>query len=136
MDAHFSIALARVSKAAKPPTSTRPSPTKPPSVSHSAEASRYATQGKEEKVPPPERPPPPPPATAHHQRDPSFYVQYTEEEIAQLAKEVYDGTIADVNLSLLAFWVNEKQKHYEIAKEYIRELGLDKVCSHHLLLSA
>lgn len=70
----------------------------------------------------------------HDQRDSSFQVQYTEEEITQLSNEVYDGTIADVSLSLFSFWVNENQKHYEMAMEYIRELGLDQVCCLLMLL--
>lgn len=64
-----------------------------------------------------------------HQRDLSFHVTFPPQEVARVAKEVLDGTIADVHLSLLIFWIMESREHYEEAKQHIRELGLDQVCS-------
>lgn len=64
---------------------------------------------------------------SHHQRDPSFCVTFSPDEVLRLAKEVYDETVAEVTLSLFIFWVCEKEDHYEAAKLHVRELGLDQV---------
>jgi hypothetical protein len=71
-------------------------------------------------------------ASAHRSRY-SFHVTYKPEEIPALAKEIVDGTIAEVHLSLFAYWICEKPEHYEEAKKHIRELGVDQVGSLPLL---
>jgi hypothetical protein len=65
--------------------------------------------------------------SVHHMRDLSFHVKYSPVEIERIAREVYDETVAEVHLSLFIFWISESPKHYEQAKEHIRELGLDQV---------
>jgi hypothetical protein len=68
------------------------------------------------------------PPGSHHVRDPSFHVTFSPEEVAQVAREISDETVAEVTLSLFIFWVREKREHYEQAKVHIRQLALDKVC--------
>ena len=46
-----------------------------------------------------------------------------------MAREILDETIADVHLSLLGYWICKQSANYELAKDYIRELGLDQVSS-------
>lgn len=67
------------------------------------------------------------PRESHHARDPSFHVAFSPEEVAQVAREIADETVAEVTLSLFIFWVREKREHYEEAKLHIRQLSLDKV---------
>jgi len=62
-----------------------------------------------------------------HTRDYSFHVTYKPDEIPMLAKEIVDGTIAEVHLSLFTYWIQQKEENYKEAKKYIRELGLDQV---------
>ncbi|KAF2677077.1 hypothetical protein K458DRAFT_396336 [Lentithecium fluviatile CBS 122367] len=66
-----------------------------------------------------------PDALAHRYRS-SLHVTYDPKEIPELAKQIVDGTIADVHLSLFTYWINEKPEHYQEAKKYIRELGVDQ----------
>lgn len=62
-----------------------------------------------------------------HTRDESLHVNYTVEDVERLAQEVHEETIADVHLSLFAFWIRDKEENYEMATKYIRELKLDQV---------
>jgi hypothetical protein len=62
------------------------------------------------------------------ERKPSIQLQWTPEDIEQMASEIYGGTITDFNLSLLGYWVRTSTGNYLVAKIYIRELGLDQVC--------
>jgi hypothetical protein len=64
----------------------------------------------------------------HHERSQSLQVHWAVEDVERMAKEIYDGTIADVHLSLFGYWICTCSGNYEIAKAYIRELGLDQVC--------
>jgi len=57
----------------------------------------------------------------------SFHVAWTATDIPRLATELYEQTIPDVHLSLLGYWILERDEHYNYAKRYIRELGLDQV---------
>ncbi|KAF2033193.1 hypothetical protein EK21DRAFT_86616 [Setomelanomma holmii] len=61
-----------------------------------------------------------------HRRGESFHVKFTEKDVKRLAGEIYNGTIADVNMSLLTFYILEEHTNYELAKHYIRELGVDQ----------
>jgi hypothetical protein len=67
------------------------------------------------------------PGEVHHARDESFQVAFSPKEVAQVAKEIADETVAPVTLSLFIFWVREKPENYEEAKSHIRQLSLDKV---------
>jgi hypothetical protein len=59
-----------------------------------------------------------------------FRVRFSSEELAQLASELREETIADVHLSLLTYWICESKDNYEEAKVHIRELNIDQVsCS-------
>lgn len=62
-----------------------------------------------------------------HERKKSLHVNYTPSDVARLAKEIYEGTIADVELSLFGFWIREEKLHYEQARMHVRELSLDQV---------
>ncbi len=62
-----------------------------------------------------------------HKRNESLHVNWTEPDIIRLAKELYEETIAEVHLSLLGYWIRDSDEHYEMAKQYIRELALDQV---------
>ena len=64
-----------------------------------------------------------------HQRTQSLHVKWTQADVTRLAREIYDETIAEVHLSLFGYWLREKDEHYEMAKQHIRELGLDQVRS-------
>ncbi|KAI8933598.1 hypothetical protein NX059_009328 [Plenodomus lindquistii] len=61
-----------------------------------------------------------------HRRGDSFHVNWTAQDLPRLAREVYDETIADVHLSLFAYWIREEVGHYELAKQHVRELALDQ----------
>jgi hypothetical protein len=63
----------------------------------------------------------------HHQRDLSLHVNWTQDDLKRMVIEIYDGTIPDVHLSLLAYWIKEKNENYQLAREHIRELALDQV---------
>ncbi|KAF2180413.1 hypothetical protein K469DRAFT_753397 [Zopfia rhizophila CBS 207.26] len=54
----------------------------------------------------------------------SFKVKYPPEEVAKLASEVLDNTIAEVHLSLFTYWICQSDENYDQAKAHIRELGL------------
>jgi hypothetical protein len=69
--------------------------------------------------------------SGHHERDQSLEVHWTAKDVQHMAKEIYDGTIADVHLSLLGYWIRTCSGNYDVAREYIRELGLDQVCQIH-----
>ena len=75
--------------------------------------------------------PQPPVPSAQRLRPASVLVSYTPEQIAQLVKEVYDGTIAGVSLSLFSCWIRQKWENYEEAKKHIRELSVDLVTAPH-----
>lgn len=57
----------------------------------------------------------------------NFRIRFSSEEVAQLARELDEQTIADVHLSLLIYWICEDKEHYEEAKIHIRELCVDQV---------
>ncbi|KAF1835323.1 hypothetical protein BDW02DRAFT_578916 [Decorospora gaudefroyi] len=61
----------------------------------------------------------------HHQRNESLHVNLAPEDLVRVAAEIYNETIADVSLSLFIYWIRESVENYEIAKRYVRELGLD-----------
>jgi hypothetical protein len=67
------------------------------------------------------------PANYQHERNGSLHVSWTVQDIQRMAREITDGTIASVHLSLLGYWIRESPEHYEMAKEHIRELSLDQV---------
>ncbi|CAO2657852.1 Nn.00g071120.m01.CDS01 [Neocucurbitaria sp. VM-36] len=60
------------------------------------------------------------------QRGQSLHVDWTLKDVARMAREVYDETIAEVHLSLFGYWIQTNDEHYDIAKQHIRELGLDQ----------
>ncbi|KAJ4349083.1 hypothetical protein N0V95_004908 [Ascochyta clinopodiicola] len=62
----------------------------------------------------------------HHQRDLSLTVHWKQEDLERMARELNDGAISDLDLSLLAFWIKAKHENYLFAKELIRELALDQ----------
>jgi hypothetical protein len=62
-----------------------------------------------------------------HQRNKSLHVNWTQEDVERMAKEIYDESIAAVHLSLLGYWICEMPQHYELARTHIRELSLDQV---------
>jgi hypothetical protein len=62
-----------------------------------------------------------------HQRNKSLHVNWTQEDVERMAKEIYDESIAAVHLSLLGYWICEMPQHYEMARTHIRELSLDQV---------
>ncbi|EUC41117.1 hypothetical protein COCMIDRAFT_40665 [Bipolaris oryzae ATCC 44560] len=61
-----------------------------------------------------------------HQRFESLHVNFSHDEVRRIAQEIYDETVAEVNLSLFSYWVNESSKNYEEASLHIRELRLDR----------
>ncbi|KAF1851441.1 uncharacterized protein K460DRAFT_391713 [Cucurbitaria berberidis CBS 394.84] len=63
---------------------------------------------------------------SQHQRGHSLHVNWTLEDVARLARELYNKTIADVHLSLFGYWIQESEEHYDVAKQHIRELNLDQ----------
>ncbi|KAF2475986.1 uncharacterized protein BDR25DRAFT_379620 [Lindgomyces ingoldianus] len=63
---------------------------------------------------------------SQHERGFSFHVNYSSQEVAQLAQEIHEEKISEVHLSLFTFWICEKGHHYEEAKQHIRELALDQ----------
>ncbi|KAF9691886.1 hypothetical protein EKO04_009904 [Ascochyta lentis] len=63
---------------------------------------------------------------AHHQRDLSLTVNWRQEDLERVARELNDGVISDLDLSLFAFWVKANHENYLFAKELIRELALDQ----------
>ncbi|KAL6153141.1 hypothetical protein ACJQWK_03347 [Exserohilum turcicum] len=60
-----------------------------------------------------------------HGRNRSLHVNLTREDVQRLTEEIYNETIADVNLSLFSYWINESDENYQEAKQHIRELRLD-----------
>jgi hypothetical protein len=62
-----------------------------------------------------------------HQRTESLHVKLSRDDVQRIAREIYDQTVADVNLSLFSYWINESDENYQEAKRHIRELGLDHV---------
>lgn len=60
-------------------------------------------------------------------RDDPLQINFTLEDVTRMAEEIYDETIADVHLSLFGYWIQDSDEHYDIAKQYIRELCLDQV---------
>jgi hypothetical protein len=69
-----------------------------------------------------------------HQRNESLHVTWTAEAIQRMTNEIYNETIASVHLSLLGYWIIESVEHYDVAKEFIRELSLDQVSQVLLIL--
>lgn len=57
-----------------------------------------------------------------------FNVTWTEQDVRRMAREIAHQTIAGVHLSLFSYWIRAKPQNYELARVYIRELGLDQVC--------
>ncbi|OAL54162.1 hypothetical protein IQ07DRAFT_629267 [Pyrenochaeta sp. DS3sAY3a] len=53
-------------------------------------------------------------------------VTYSRRDAVRLAQEVYDQTIAEVNLTLFGGWIRQSDNNYQVAKSLIRELGLDQ----------
>jgi hypothetical protein len=68
------------------------------------------------------------PVKYQHARNESLHVNWTVQDIIRMSQEITEGTIPDVHLSLLGYWIRESPEHYETAKEHIRELSLDQVC--------
>jgi hypothetical protein len=64
----------------------------------------------------------------HHHRGLSLHIDWSLDDVKDLVDQLYDGTIVDVKLSLLAFWIKEKEENYQLARGLIRELGVDQVC--------
>jgi hypothetical protein len=64
----------------------------------------------------------------HQEPKPSTQLHWTAEDIERMAKQVYNGTITNFDLSLLGYWIRTSTGNYHVAKIYIRELGLDQVC--------
>lgn len=71
-----------------------------------------------------------------HGHDKSLHVSFSLEEVAILAKEIYDDTVAEVTFSLFTYWVCGSRENYEQAKLHIRELGLDQVSASLLRVTA
>ena len=65
--------------------------------------------------------------SGQHSRPVSLHVHYTAADIERMAKEIFEGTLPEVELSLLGWWICESNEHYELAKGFIRELHLDQV---------
>ncbi|KAI4622680.1 uncharacterized protein J4E87_006247 [Alternaria ethzedia] len=74
-----------------------------------------------------------PTPSSRHRRNESLHVNLSPEEVKKYADEVRNMTIADVHLSLFGYWIKESDKHFQEAKKYLRELGLDRVSLKHLL---
>lgn len=65
--------------------------------------------------------------SGQYSRPTSLHVHYTVDDIERMAKEIFEGIIPAVHLSLLGYWICESNQHYELAKGFIRELYLDQV---------
>ena len=63
----------------------------------------------------------------HPERQTSTQLQWAPGDIERMAKEVYDGTITNFDLSLLGYWIRTSTGNYDVARIYLRELGLDQV---------
>ncbi|KAI4640385.1 hypothetical protein J4E93_008591 [Alternaria ventricosa] len=74
-----------------------------------------------------------PTPSSRHRRNESLHVNLSAEEVKKYADEVRNMTIADVHLSLFGYWIKESDEHFQEAKKYLRELGLDRVSPKHLL---
>ncbi|KAI1544087.1 hypothetical protein PtrSN001A_002846 [Pyrenophora tritici-repentis] len=61
-----------------------------------------------------------------HSRPASLHVTLSSNDLERLTKELYEQTIADVHLSLFAFWINTSPENYHVARKHVRELGCDK----------
>lgn len=57
----------------------------------------------------------------------SLHVNFSHDDVRCIAQEIYDETVAEVNLSLFSYWINESSKNYQEASLHIRELRLDHV---------
>ncbi|KAI4689043.1 hypothetical protein J4E81_007760 [Alternaria sp. BMP 2799] len=67
-----------------------------------------------------------PTPSSRHRRNESLHVNLSQEEVKKYADEVRNMTIADVHLSLFGYWIKESDEHFQEAKKYLRELGLDR----------
>lgn len=56
-----------------------------------------------------------------------FRLHYSVDEIKRLAQEIQDETVNDGLMALFTGWVCDDFENYELAKQYIRELGIDDV---------
>lgn len=65
--------------------------------------------------------------SSYHQRDLSITVNWTKDDIERMAKELDEGVISDLDLSLFAFWIKAKHENYLFARDFVRELALDQV---------
>ena len=74
-----------------------------------------------------------PTPSSRHRRNESLHVNLGPEEVKKYADEVRNMTIADVHLSLFGYWIKESDEHFQEAKKYLRELGLDRVSPKYLL---
>jgi hypothetical protein len=63
------------------------------------------------------------------QRDLSLTVDWKQEDFERMVRQLYEGVITDLDLSLFAFWIKAKHDNYLFAKELVRELALDQVRS-------
>lgn len=70
--------------------------------------------------------------SGQHSRPVSLHVNYTADDIERMAKEIFEGTVPEVELSLLGWWICESNEHYELAKGFIRELSLDQVSENNI----
>ena len=63
-------------------------------------------------------------AAQHHQCNMSLIVDF---DLAHMSRQLLDGVISDLDLALFAFWIKAKNENHLMAKEVVRELGLDQV---------
>ena len=61
---------------------------------------------------------------ANHQRDLSLIVDFNPK---LMSDQLLDGVISDLDLVLFVYWIKAKNGNYVMAKELVRELGLDQV---------
>lgn len=74
--------------------------------------------------------------SSYHQRDLSVTVNWTKDNIERMARELDEGVISDLDLSLFAFWIKAKHENYLFARDFVRELALDQVGGAFTLSSA
>ncbi|KAI4943638.1 hypothetical protein J4E91_009275 [Alternaria rosae] len=67
-----------------------------------------------------------PTPSSRHRCNESLHVNLSPEEVKKYVDEVRNMTIADVHLSLFGYWIKESDEHFQEAKKYLRELGLDR----------
>lgn len=53
-------------------------------------------------------------------------LRYSRSDVARIASEIYARVVADTELALFTEWVVEKEENFAVAREFVRELGLDQ----------